>query len=140
MRARLNRLRAAIDSDRRDELTSLLKVSENTGSLASELLQYACESGERSGCVVVLLKYGASSDQKDSHGRAPLHLAVGRGDLDTVRVLLEAGANPNTQDQDGVTPLNLARSYAGTGDIAALLLNAGADPKLVDKHGKVYLM
>lgn len=139
MRARLNKLRAVIDSDRRDDLISLLKDNE-ASSLISELLLYACEAGERSACVEILLRNGANVDQKDSHGRAALHLAVGRGDADTTRVLLEAGANPNVQDQDGVTPLNLARSYAGTGDIAALLLKAGADPKLVDKHGKVYLM
>lgn len=139
-RARLEKLRATIDSDRPSDLQTLLK--DDDGVHTAELLQHACDVGERSQCVRILLDSGWRSavNEKDPQGHTPLHLAVGRGDPDTVKVLLEAGANPNLQDNDGVTPLTLAKSYAGMGEVADLLLKAGADPRILDKHGKEYLM
>ncbi len=136
----MERLRDAIDANRPDELQALLH--DDDGVHTVELLQHACDAGDRSTCVQILLEKGWRSavNEKDAQGHTPLHLAVGRGDLETVRVLLDAGANPNAQDQDGVTPLTLAKSYAGTGEIADALVKAGADPKILDKHGKEYLM
>lgn len=136
----MQKIRAAIDAGAPDALASLLE--EDDGVHTADLLHHACDLGERSVCVRVLLERGWRSavNEKDSHGHSPLHIAVGRGDVDTVRVLLAAGANPNTQDEDGVTPLTLAKSYAGLGEIADLLLKAGADPRILDKHGKEYLM
>jgi ankyrin repeat protein len=66
-----------------------------------------------------------------------LHLMAKRNDAAAVRWLLEHGVDPNGRwshwDAD-VTPLHLA-ILAGHADIARLLLDAGADPRIHDsKH------
>ena len=45
--------------------------------------------------VSVLLEAGAALDQQDNKGMCPLHWAVHRAHVDTVKLLLEAKAYPN---------------------------------------------
>lgn len=66
-----------------------------------------------------------------------VHLMAKRSDSESLKWLLDRGANPNTLwahwDAD-VTPLHLA-SFNCSGEIARILLEAGADPKIHDsKH------
>ena len=49
------------------------------------------------------------------------------GDVDAARLLLTAGADANDSQPDGVSALVLA-AHSGNGEVAALLLDAGADP------------
>ena len=63
----------------------------------------------------------------------PLMIATMAGDRPMVRMLLRAGANPNTQNDQGRTALMYASGVMTLlgerfADIAADLLNAGADP------------
>ena len=58
------------------------------------------------------------------------------GNLEMVSVLLQAGEDPNTPQFDGATPLYLARQ-AGHQAIAHLLVEAGADTKIVDALGEI---
>lgn len=90
------------------------------------------------------LAKGARMDATNVHGRTPLFylfLKTGGEDLpyisdDLVREFISKGANINVRDDKGNTPLHIAcehhRIMTPTIDI---LLKAGADPSLVNKHG-----
>ncbi|MFZ0565268.1 MAG: ankyrin repeat domain-containing protein, partial [Chlamydiales bacterium] len=47
-------------------------------------------------------------NEGDSHETTPLHLAVERGQVDTVLHLMRAGADPSAEDKEGVSPRLLA--------------------------------
>jgi ankyrin repeat protein len=74
---------------------------------------------------------------RDTIDRGALHLLSKRGDAAGVRWLLERGANPNAtwaHWDANVTALHLA-ALSGATDVARVLLDAGADPRIRDnKH------
>ncbi|MFC1638840.1 ankyrin repeat domain-containing protein [Patescibacteria group bacterium] len=99
---------------------------------------------------VLLRSFGANPNARNDFGSRPLHFAAPtasperifstneRGTKEKVHIikfLLKAGADIDAQNEDGKTPLMNATSY---GNISALiaLLNAGADPNVVDNNGE----
>jgi len=62
----------------------------------------------------------------------PLMYAAREDALDAARVLIDAHANVNATDPDGATALEIAIINANYA-FAALLIDAGADPNVVDK-------
>ena len=60
-------------------------------------------------------------------GSTPLLFAARVGDVESARVLLAAGVDSNDSLPDGTSALVLA-AHSGHGDVAALLLDKGADP------------
>ena len=77
------------------------------GSLCTPLhLAARCNSG----LVATLLLKNAYVNQMDKNGQIPLHYAISRGQVDSVRLLLEAGSNPLAIDMTGKTLLGLAAS------------------------------
>ncbi|MDX1958240.1 MAG: ankyrin repeat domain-containing protein [Leptospiraceae bacterium] len=106
------------------------------------LLHFACDLGNRKEMIQILLEFGWKSiiNEKDKSGLSALHISVMRGDIESISVLLDFGSDPNVRDNDGVTPFILCKSFSGTEDIVELLLAKGANPKLTDKSGKIYLM
>jgi len=81
--------------------------------------------------VSFLLDRGASLNERDSHLRAPLHIAADRGEPEILKVLLEAGADPNARTEYGSTPLHSAVGYRGEVkpgrlECIGLLIDAGA--------------
>ncbi|QJW94512.1 ankyrin repeat domain-containing protein [Frigoriglobus tundricola] len=58
---------------------------------------HAAVYARRRDIAVFLLQKGAKADAQDCDGSTALHMAVGIGDVEMVRVLLKHGANPNTQ-------------------------------------------
>jgi hypothetical protein len=79
---------------------------------------------------------GYSPDTRDSSGLAALFLAVRSGNADLVRLLVDYGATVNEQSGGrGTSPLMEA---AGTGQttITKELLEAGADPDMVNGYGQ----
>ncbi len=54
-------------------------------------------------------------------GFTPLHLAIGKGHVDTVQFLLNAGANPSLPDQWGNKPLHFASKVGSTAIVSELL-------------------
>lgn len=87
--------------------------------------------------VEMLLVAGAALGQADSHGWLPIHYAAYNTSIDGLRTLINyhADLNPSTTSGRGETPLMLAAQY-GKLESIKLLLSAGANPVLQDRHGK----
>ena len=101
----------------------------------------------------LLVTRGAEVNAQDADGKTVLMMAALDGDAPTLKTLLTDGADPNLSDKDGVTALMLASYYnlslsspydeAMTPaearlrrDKVRLLRRYGANPRLVDKHGR----
>ena len=63
----------------------------------------------------------------DEGGFTPLLFAARRGDLASARLLLAAGADPNDTAPSGTSAIVVA-AHSGHGELAARLLDQGADP------------
>lgn len=72
-------------------------------------------------------------NQKNCFGDTPLHIVVHWGEIESVRRLIAAGADVNAQGERGFTPL----FYARTVEMAQLLINSGADPRICGDGGKL---
>ena len=91
----------------------------------------------------LLLKYGASVDARDVHGRNAMHWAQS---VEKIKLLAAHGADVNARtappatdlDAFGKTPLHykLSLSRLDGLDLARALLDLGADPKLRDGAGR----
>lgn len=80
--------------------------------------------------VRLLLDAGADPSRWCSSGEGPLKLAAVEGNAESVRLLLERGADPDSAEGvEGATPL-LCAVEAGFVDVAAALVEHGADPFL----------
>jgi ankyrin repeat protein len=72
-------------------------------------------------------------------GMSALHYAARQGSLESVRVLASArGIDMNKVDPDGINAL-LYATLNGHFDVAALLLEMGADPNVADQYGRTML-
>ena len=67
-------------------------------------------------------------------GMTELHLAVRKGETETVEKLLEQGFYPDPRSDYGLTPLHEA-ARLGIDKVAQLLISRGADQKAVDVYG-----
>lgn len=88
-----------------------------------------------------LLKYKADLNIKDNEGNTALAAALQSTNGQHIGImelekLLAAGANPNMQNNEGKTPLMLACELNSDFEIILALVQAGADPKLLDQSGK----
>jgi len=80
--------------------------------------------GRSTGVIQALIEAGAEVDARDRGGWTPLMHAVSSGNAEMAGCLLAAGADPDAE-AFGDTPRTLAEAQ-GRGDLAALLLEAGA--------------
>jgi ankyrin repeat protein len=84
--------------------------------------------GRKPESIRMLVAKGAKVNQaptKVNAGETALHIAIGRGFPDIVKVLLELKANPNAKSEYEGTPLQLAQK-GDQDDIVAILKAAGA--------------
>lgn len=82
-------------------------------------LQLSADSGHKN-CCEILLKHGASVNERNSNGQTALHIAAIRGNADVVIVLLKNGASLKLQSDDGHTPIQAAEKN-GKNEIIPLL-------------------
>lgn len=84
--------------------------------------------------VAALAEFGANVNQKNSEGKASLHIAANGKDLDVAKSLIEAGADVNIKDNDGFTPLMLAIKNKDA-KMTSYLLSSGADVNVTSNNG-----
>ena len=100
--------------------------------------------------IVALLKEGANVDETDQNGVTPLHHAVRFRSPVAVETLIQGGASVNQRcKRSGSTPLHRAVTSTGAPGTAGkveerlkiirLLLDAGADPTIMNRQGKMPL-
>lgn len=80
--------------------------------------------------IELLLERGANPNAATPAGLTALH--VGAGDLAKTRALIAHGADVNAKTKAGRTPLLIAARQDGAYAVVKLLLEKGADPKVVD--------
>ncbi|KAA3602837.1 MAG: hypothetical protein DWQ06_06595 [Calditrichaeota bacterium] len=81
----------------------------------------------------ILIKNGASSEDKKSHASA-IHFAVAQRNEEILKALLECGIDCNTKDKFGRTPLHWAATNNSIGMVNLLIQN-GAKTELKDSNG-----
>lgn len=87
--------------------------------------------------VESLLQSDVKLNEPLDDGRTPLHVAVGYRKFAITEYLIEQKADVNavTQDDNGRSVLQAAVGTSGSPAIVSVLLEAGADPSFMDKHG-----
>lgn len=84
--------------------------------------------------VCRLIAEGADPDEPDCNGRIPLLDAVGRRDLNMVRLLLKSGCSVVATNSQGRTALHLTVDTSPLcPEIVDSLIEAGADPNITEK-------
>ena len=81
----------------------------------------------------LLVQHGADINEKEETGETPIHGASAWGRSKMVSWLIFKGAEVNVGSK-GYTPLHWA-AQNGTGVVAQILLDAGANPKAIDHIG-----
>ena len=90
----------------------------------------------RSGVGHIPMKGGGMNVTITVRNGTMLMIAVGKGDIDVVKLLIDYGADLNLKDNEGKTALMLAKDPA----IAKLLIDSGANVNSHDKNGRTALM
>jgi ankyrin repeat protein len=101
-------------------------------------LESKATSDESAAIAQVLIRHGADVTARDETRSTPLHLALSKGNGDTVKLLVQHGADVNAQDERHSTPLHLAASshLALQGNVVHLLLSHGANAGAKDDRGR----
>ena len=87
--------------------------------------------------IARLCNLGCNPNAPDSGFETPLTYWSNRCSMDTIRALIEAGADVNLQNYHKRTPLHCAlMRKENVEEVIAMLLDAGANPQLVDSDGK----
>lgn len=85
--------------------------------------------------VNILSKAGVDMDSGNAY-YTPLYSAIEQKNLPLVKALLDTGANPNLKTEAGDIPL---ASAIYEPEVLALMLAAGADPNIRNRHGESVL-
>jgi ankyrin repeat protein len=97
-------------------------------------LQIAATNGNQQ-IAAILIKAGASLDQKDRLGNTALHLAADRNQVEMAQLLIDVGGSLDVDNRNGMTPLMVAASR-GNAAIVQALLAKGANVRKTDFTGR----
>ena len=97
---------------------------------------YEAVVGDQSGAASDLIRANPDLVNCTFHGGITNAMcrATYMGNKNIILVLLKHGANPNITSSDDRSPLHWA-AFRGFVDIMEILIDAGADPSLLDKDG-----
>ena len=109
------------------------KVREMVGEQSPNQVDDQGRSGLQ--IAAILIKAGASLDQKDKLGNTALHLAVDRNQVEMAQLLIDVGAALDVDNRNGMTPLMVAASR-GNAAIVQALLAKGANARKTDFTGR----
>lgn len=94
---------------------------------------------DKADAIILLAEAGASMEIKTKDkGLTPLQLATMRNKQKSVFALISAGADVHAVEGNKATALHGA-AFNGNLDIVKILVEAGADPMLPDRHGNTPL-
>lgn len=85
--------------------------------------------------ILNLLSHGADIHARARYGHTPLAVAAYCQNIPSLRTLIQCGADLDASDLDGDPPLHAAIGKAANG-AAEILLNSGADYRLINVHGR----
>ena len=101
-------------------------------------LIYAGVKGFDEICMYLCLRT-KNVDQEDNNGKTVFIMYMLKNDTMRCKQLLMRGANINHVNKDFLTPLHFAIENELPEKMIKFLLNAGANPCIVDKNGKNWL-
>lgn len=119
-----------------------VNLESNSGETA---LLYALQYGAPPNVIKQLISAGADVHHENDRGETPIYIATQKGSPsernETIGMLLTAGADAdiNRKTKNGYTPI-VESIIRGEPKIVKKLLDAGADPNIVDQHGITPLM
>ncbi|XP_053489517.1 fibronectin type 3 and ankyrin repeat domains protein 1 isoform X2 [Ictalurus furcatus] len=104
-----------------------------------DALMMACFAGHLD-IVKYLREFGATWQSRDMCGLTPLHWATDGEHLPVIDYMIQDGCELDVMDVSQWTPLMRVSVVTGNAAVASLLIQAGADVNVRDKHGKTPLM
>eukprot|EP00924_Labyrinthula_sp_SR-Ha-C_P005299 maker-scaffold_1-snap-gene-27.50-mRNA-1 protein AED:0.34 eAED:0.34 QI:242/1/1/1/1/1/2/157/179 len=132
----LHKIAARGDIDQFNDNYELDPVDINIeGSQGRTFLHRACAGKHDSMTRLLLEKYKANPNSRDSKGCSPLFHAALQGAVGCAKILLEFGADLQLESNNGQTALHYS-AMKGEADFTAFLIERNIDTAKVDKAGK----
>ncbi|HVR75328.1 MAG TPA: ankyrin repeat domain-containing protein [Planctomycetota bacterium] len=132
----MNALSYAVWKGRKSTVELLLEAGakvEPEGAMLSPLFRASVSGPSR--LVSLLLEAGASVERRTRQGETPLYIAsCNSSQNEKLMLLIAAGSDVDAEAHDGTTPLLCAVRHRRW-NAARILLQAGADPNLMDEKG-----
>ena len=120
-----------------EKVTASLEAGTDVNAMDADgrtALMFAAFNGH-SELVLKLMEKGAVVDRRDQMGRTALLYAATGPFPETVSILIDKGAKANVVDSDEHFSPLMHAAAEGNLDVVKVLLEAGADPTLVDVDG-----
>lgn len=112
-----------------------LKIKPTVTSKSGEtVLHLLASKPNQTETINYFLSKGVDANKADNEGNTPLMVAAAARDTAALELLLPIVKNNNAQNNKGESALTMAIK-SGTPEAAILLLNNGADVKVLDKDG-----
>ncbi len=123
---------------RRDILAALLKAGASASAGEPPPFYLEAQGGGDPGILKALLEAGARANIRDASGKTAVHAAAVNANIAALELLIRLSPiDVNFQDAEGNTPLHLAAAhFLGDRRPSAILLAAGADPRLRNAKGE----